>query len=144
MGLGFLNPTSQLRQANVIILIRRSVYMSVLLCIRQKNDIFSLSLPSPLYQGNTLLLTNVFTYPHCFLTTYKARCQIQKTRPILMPLSQEAAMNHCKSNYIDYIHRGKLVKKLSITFKNYYRTILSRRLPLIQKILFITFDFILG
>ena len=30
------------------------VYMSMLLCVHLKNDIFSISLPSPLYQGNTL------------------------------------------------------------------------------------------
>ena len=37
-----------------------------------KNDVISLSLLSPLYQGNTLSLTNVVTYPHCFLTAYKS------------------------------------------------------------------------
>ena len=53
------------------VLIRRSVYMSVLLCVHLKNDVFSLSLPSPLCQGNTLSLTNVVTYLQCFLTAYK-------------------------------------------------------------------------
>ena len=32
---------------------------------------FSLSLYLHLYQGSTLSLTNVVTYPHCFLTAYK-------------------------------------------------------------------------
>ena len=54
------------------VLIRRSVYMSVLLCVHLKNDVFSLSLPSLFYQGNTLSLTNVITYPHYFLTPYKS------------------------------------------------------------------------
>ena len=36
-----------------------------------KSNVFSISLPSPLYQVNTLSLTNVITYPHWFLTAYK-------------------------------------------------------------------------
>ena len=47
------------------------VYMSVLLCVDLKNNVFSISLPSPLYQGNTLSLTYVVNYPHCFPTAYK-------------------------------------------------------------------------
>ena len=39
--------------------------------VHLKNDVFSISFPSPLYQGNTLLITNAITYPHCFLTAYK-------------------------------------------------------------------------
>ena len=45
------------------------LYLSVLLCVHLKNDVFPIS--PPLYQGNTLSLTNVVTYPHCFLTAYK-------------------------------------------------------------------------
>ena len=36
-----------------------------------KSNVFSISLPSPLYQVNTLSLNNVITYPHWFLTAYK-------------------------------------------------------------------------
>ena len=39
----------------------------MLLYIHQKRDVFYLHL----YQGSTLSLTNVVTYPHCFLTAYK-------------------------------------------------------------------------
>ena len=52
MGLGFLNLTSQL---NTVIF-----------------QVFSISLPSPFHQDNTLSLTNAATYPHCFLTAYKS------------------------------------------------------------------------
>ena len=31
----------------------------------------SISFSSPLCQGSTLSLTNIITYPHCFLTAYK-------------------------------------------------------------------------
>ena len=44
---------------------------SMLLYVRLKNDVFLISFPSPLYRGNTLSLTNVVTYPHCFLVAYK-------------------------------------------------------------------------
>ena len=75
------------------VLIRRSVYLSVLLCVHIKKEVFSLSLLYLLYQGNTLSLTNVITYPHCFLTTYKSLCAsvrfswdvgFKKPRPILL------------------------------------------------------------
>ena len=60
--------------------------MSVLICVHLKNDVFSLSLLSPLYQ------CNVVTYPHCFLTAcdvcaFWLGCQIQthtQTRLILL------------------------------------------------------------
>ena len=36
------------------------------------HTLFSFSLPSPLYQGNTLSHINVVSYPHWFLTAYKS------------------------------------------------------------------------
>ena len=47
-------------------------YMSVLLYVHLKNDVFHISLPSPLYQGNnTLSLTKTITSLVNFLTAYK-------------------------------------------------------------------------
>ena len=60
---------SQMWHIEYVVLIRRSVYMSVLLYVHLKNDVFPISLP--LYQGNTPSLTNVITYPHCFQTACK-------------------------------------------------------------------------
>ena len=57
------------------VLIMKSVYMSVLLYIHLKNDVFSISLLSPLYQGNTISFTNAFTYIVDFLTACKS-CDI--------------------------------------------------------------------
>ena len=55
--------------------------MSVLLCVHLKNDVFPISLPSPLYQGNTLSLTNTLTPLVNFLTACKRlECWIQKTQ----------------------------------------------------------------
>ena len=42
--------------------------MYLLLYVHLKNDVFPISLPSLLYPSNTLCLTNVVTYPHCFQT----------------------------------------------------------------------------
>ena len=56
MVLEFFNLTSQLRRTDVTL-------MSVLLFVHLKNDIFSISLPSPLY----LSLTHAFTYLIDFL-----------------------------------------------------------------------------
>ena len=47
------------------------VYMSLLLYVHLQNDVFPILFLSPLYWGNTLSLTNVITYPHCFLTACK-------------------------------------------------------------------------
>ena len=38
------------------------MYMSVLLYVHLKNDVVPILLPFPLYQGNTLSLTNGITY----------------------------------------------------------------------------------
>ena len=62
---------SQMWHIEYVVLIRRSVYMSVLLYVHLKNDVFPISLFSPLYQVNTPSLTNVITYPHCFQTACK-------------------------------------------------------------------------
>ena len=45
--------------------------MSIILCVHLKNDVFPISLPSPLHQGNPLSLTNAFTSLVNFLTGYK-------------------------------------------------------------------------
>ena len=45
--------------------------MFVLLYVHLKNDVFSISFPFPLYQGNTLSLTNVVTSLVDFLTACK-------------------------------------------------------------------------
>ena len=76
IGLGFFNLTSQLWVHSFDQEI--CVYVRVTVCTL-KNDVFSLSLLSPLYQGN------VVTYPHCFLTAcdvcaFWLGCQIQKTQ----------------------------------------------------------------
>ena len=47
------------------------VYVSVLLYVHLKNGVFPISLLLPLFQGSTLYLPNVVTYPDCFLTAYK-------------------------------------------------------------------------
>ena len=46
-------------------------HMSVLPYVHLKNDLFSISLSFPLYQGNTLSLPNVVTFLFDFLTAYK-------------------------------------------------------------------------
>ena len=58
-------------QFGYVVLIRRSVYMSLLLYVHQKRDAFSLSLSLPSHQGSLLSLPNFVTYPVCFLTAYK-------------------------------------------------------------------------
>ena len=54
-----------------VVLIRRSEDMTVILCVQMKNDVFPISLPSPLHQGNTLSLTNAITSLVDFLTACK-------------------------------------------------------------------------
>ena len=50
------------------VLIRGSVYKSLLLCVHQKRDAFSLSLFLCSSQGSALSLLNFVAYPLCFLT----------------------------------------------------------------------------
>ena len=49
--------------------------MSVLLYVYLKNYDFSIPLLLPLYQGSTLSLPNVVTYPHCF-KLYAKGCDV--------------------------------------------------------------------
>ena len=49
----------------------KRVYLSVLLYVHLKTDVLPISPPFPLYQGNTLSLTNALTYHVDFLTAYK-------------------------------------------------------------------------
>ena len=51
---------SKMWHVDYVDLIRRSVYMSVLLYVHLKNYVFPISLPSPLYQGKTLYLYSRF------------------------------------------------------------------------------------
>ena len=52
------------------VLIRRSVHMSVLLCVHQKRETSSPLLFLILLQGSTPPLTNSVTSPHCFGTAF--------------------------------------------------------------------------
>ena len=77
---------------------RANVYVcvTVCVCVRLKNYVFSLSLLSPLNQGNTLSLTNDFTYPHCFLTEYKSLWRVCILARIFKPFPHwvTSFMNH--------------------------------------------------
>ena len=83
---------TEMIQFGYAVLIRGSVYMSVLLCVHRKRNAFSHSLYLCLHLGNTFSLPNFVTYPLYFLTAYKMTSRpvsqperrIQKPRPILL------------------------------------------------------------
>ena len=82
-------------------------YMSVSHCV-PKNDLFPISLLSTLYQDNTLSLTNVVTYPHCFLTAYKSLWRL----PVLAGTSDSKNPDLC------CLHRNLKKYKLHSLPKN--------------------------
>ena len=59
---------------------RNTSYMSVLLYLHLKNDVFLISLLLPLYQGSTLSLPNVVTSLVNFLTACKRVRRIEEVR----------------------------------------------------------------
>ena len=86
-------------------------------CVQLKNDVFTLSLPSPFYQSNNLSLTNVVTYPHCFRTAYKNLCSL----PVLAVASDSKTQTHTTRDYImrpilQYFFRAFLHVFASIVF----------------------------
>ena len=54
----------------------------MLLCVHLKNYVFPTSLLSPLFLSNTLSLTKVVTYPHCFLASCNDICLSELVRQI--------------------------------------------------------------